>query len=83
MLAGAMPLQLAQLADAAQAGSVAQVDMTDVDRIDFIVAGALLNAIGRIETQGKAVQISGATPIVRALLLLIGISARHFVKKVD
>lgn len=83
VLAGAMPLQLAQLADAAQAGSVAQVDMTDVDRIDFIFAGALLNAIGRIETQGKAVQISGATPIVRALLLLIGISARHFVKKVD
>jgi len=27
------------------------------------------------------VQIFGATPIVRALLLLIGISPRHFVKK--
>jgi len=83
VLAGAMPTQLAQLADAAQAGSVAQLDMTDVDRIDFIFAGALFNAISRIETQGKAVQIIGATPIVRALLLLIGISPRHFVKKVD
>jgi hypothetical protein len=29
------------------------------------------------------VQIVGATPIVRALLLLIGISPRHFVKKPD
>jgi hypothetical protein len=29
------------------------------------------------------VQIVGATPIVRALLLLIGISPRHFVKKAD
>ena len=83
VLAGAMPSQLAQLADAAQAGAVAQLDMTDVDRIDFIFAGALFNAISRIETQGKAVQITGATPIVRALLLLIGISPRHFVKKVD
>ena len=57
--------------------------MTSVERIDFICAGALLNAISRIESQGKAVQIVGATPIVRALLLLIGISPRHFVKKAD
>jgi len=83
VLAGAMPSQFAQLADAANTGSAAQLDMTDVDRIDFIFAGALFNAISRIETQGKAVQIIGATPIVRALLLLIGISPRHFVKKVD
>jgi anti-anti-sigma regulatory factor len=55
--------------------------MTDVERIDFVCAGALLNTITRIEAQGKAVQIVGATPIVRALLLLIGISPRHFVKK--
>jgi len=27
------------------------------------------------------VQIAGATPIIRALLLLIGISPRHFIKK--
>jgi anti-anti-sigma regulatory factor len=55
--------------------------MSSVERIDFICAGALLNAISRLEGQGKAVQIFGATPIVRALLLLIGISPRHFVKK--
>jgi anti-anti-sigma regulatory factor len=57
--------------------------MTDVERIDFIFAGALFNAISRVEGQGKAVQILGASPIVRALLLLIGISPRHFVKKAD
>ena len=83
VLVGAMPMQLAQLADATQGAPVAQIDMTDVDRVDFIFAGALFNAITRVETQGKAVQITGATPIVRALLLLIGISPRHFVKKVD
>jgi anti-anti-sigma regulatory factor len=78
-----MPAQLAKLGDVAASGSTAQIDMTDVERIDFIFAGALFNSISRIESQGKAVQIVGATPIVRALLLLIGISPRHFVKKPD
>ena len=55
--------------------------MTTVERIDFVCAGALLNTINRIEQQRKAVQIAGASPIIRALLLLIGISPRHFVKK--
>ena len=55
--------------------------MTAVDRIDFVCAGALFNAISRAESQRKTVQIVGASPIVRALLLLIGISPRHFIKK--
>ena len=37
----------------------------------------------QLQAQGKGVQILGASPIVRALLLLIGISPRHFVKKAD
>jgi anti-anti-sigma regulatory factor len=81
VLAGASPAALARLAEFANRDAVVPVDMTRVERIDFICAGALLNAINRIEGQGKAVQILGATPIVRALLLLIGISPRHFVKK--
>ena len=55
--------------------------MTEVERLDFVCAGALLNMINRVEGQRKSVQIVGATPIIRALLLLIGISPRHFVKK--
>jgi len=81
VLAGAAPVALARLAEFASHDPMVPVDMTRVERIDFICAGALLNAINRIETQGKGVQIFGATPIVRALLLLIGISPRHFVKK--
>jgi anti-anti-sigma regulatory factor len=57
------------------------VDMTAVDRIDFVCAGAFSNAIIRAESQRKGVQIVGASPIIQALLLLIGISPRHFVKK--
>jgi len=81
VMAGAAANQLAQLAEFASREAVAPIDMSAVERIDFICAGALSNAIGRIEAQGRAVQIVGATPIVRALLLLIGISPRHFVKK--
>jgi len=57
------------------------VDLTAVDRMDFVCAGAFLNTIGRVEGQRKSVQIVGASPIIRALLLLIGVSPRHFVKK--
>jgi len=63
------------------ARAVVAVDMSDVERIDFVCAGALLNLINRIESQRKAVQIVGASAIIRALLLLIGVSPRHFVKK--
>ena len=83
VLAGSTSPHLARLADFASRGEVVQLDMTSVERADFIFAGALFNVISRIEAQGKGVQILGATPIVRALLLLIGITPRHFVKKAD
>jgi len=73
--------QLGKFAEFREGRNVIPIDMTALDRIDFVCAGALLNAIGRAESQNKTVQISGATPIIRALLLLIGISPRHFVKK--
>ena len=81
MLTGSLAPPLGKLADAMHAHSVVAVDMSEVERIDFVCAGALLNVINRIETQRKAVQIVGASPIIRALLLLIGVSPRHFVKK--
>lgn len=81
VLAGPATPQLSQLAEFAQGRAVVPVDISGVERIDFVCAGALLNAINRIESQRRAVQIAGASPIVRALLLLIGISPRHFVKK--
>ncbi|HLX27313.1 MAG TPA: STAS domain-containing protein [Casimicrobiaceae bacterium] len=81
VLAGTSPPALSRLAEFAAKHAVAPIDMSGVERVDFICAGALCNAITRIESQGKAVQIVGASPILRALLLLIGISPRHFVKK--
>ncbi|MEO6564812.1 MAG: STAS domain-containing protein [Casimicrobiaceae bacterium] len=81
VLTGQSAPQLTYLTEYALSHAVVPIDMTAVDRIDFVCAGALFNVINRIEQQSKAVQIVGATPIIRALLLLIGISPRHFVKK--
>jgi len=73
--------QLAKFADFRDSRNTVGIDMSAVDRIDFVCAGALLNAVIRAEGQRKTVQIAGASPIIRALLLLIGISPRHFIKK--
>ena len=81
VMAGSAVPHLGRLSEFAPGRTVVQVDMSEVERIDFVCAGALLNTINRIEAQRKSVQIIGATPIVRVLLLLIGISPRHFVKK--
>src|SRR5213078_1201515 len=81
VMAGANVPHVNALADFSHRRNVIVVDMTGVERVDFVCAGALLNTITRIEGQRKTVQIIGASPIVRALLLLIGISPRHFVKK--
>jgi anti-anti-sigma regulatory factor len=81
VLAGSGVRQLAELNDLAQRRNVVAIDMAAVERIDFVCAGSLLNTINRVEGQRKSVQITGASPIIRALLLLIGISPRHFVRK--
>lgn len=81
VLTGSATQQMAEVAEYAHHHQVVPIDMSAVERVDFVCAGALLNAITRVEGQRKAVQIVGASPIIRALLLLIGISPRHFLKK--
>ncbi len=78
---GAPPKLFAELAEFAQARSSVVLDMTLVERMDFVSGGALGNALQQLESQRKKVQIVGASPIIRALLLLIGIRADLFVRK--
>ena len=78
---GPADAQLAKFAEFREGRSILPIDMSGVDRIDFVCAGHMLNAISRAENQRKTVQIVGASPIIRALLLLMGISSRHFIKK--
>ena len=72
---------MAKIVESAYSQPVVVLDLSQAERVDFVCAGALLNAITRVEQQRKAVQIQGASPIIRALLILIGISPRHFLKK--
>lgn len=81
VMTGSSARQLLVLGEFAATRHHLALDMTDIERIDFVCAGTLLNTINRIEAQRKSVQIIGASPIIRALLLLIGISPRHFVRK--
>jgi anti-anti-sigma regulatory factor len=83
VMTGPSDPQLAKLSEFKEGRNIVAIDMALVERVDFVCAGALLNAIIRIEAQRKTVQIAGATPIIRALLLLIGISPRHFIKAVQ
>lgn len=83
VMAGPSASAMSKIAEQASAQPIVVIDMTAVQRVDFVCAGALLNSINRVESQRKAVQIVGATPIIRALLLLIGISSRHFLKKLQ
>jgi anti-anti-sigma regulatory factor len=80
MLGSTSP-QLATLLAFARGRTMVPIDMTGVERVDFVCAGAMLNAVTAVETQRKSVQIIGVSPIIRALLLLLGISPRHFVKR--
>jgi len=82
-LLGQSDAQVAKLALFREGRHTVAIDMTAVERIDFVCAGSLLNLISRTESQHKTVQIIGASPIVRALLMLIGISPRHFIKKAE
>jgi ABC-type transporter Mla MlaB component len=81
VMVGPTSPQLAGLPEFARGRSVVPIDLTGVERIDFVCAGAMLNAITAVEMQRKSVQIVGASPIIRVLLLLIGISPRHFVRR--
>jgi len=81
VVSGAHPEQLAKLTEFADGRITIPVSMAEVERIDFVAAGAIFNAIKTLEEHGKTVQIFGATPIVRAILLLIGIAPGHFFKK--
>ena len=81
VMTGSLAPGLSKLTDSMHSHNVVAVDMSEVERVDFVCAGALLNVISRIELQHKSVQLVGASPIIRALLLLIGVSPRHFVKK--
>ena len=78
MLSGPSDTCIAALQAFAAERSWVPVDMAQVDRIDFVCAGALQNLISRWVIGGKQVRIIGASPIIESLLLLIGVGPGIF-----
>ena len=78
VLSGPSDARVAALQAFAAERSWVPVDMAQVDRIDFVCAGALQNLISRWIVGGKQVRIFGASPIVESLLLLIGVGPGIF-----
>jgi anti-anti-sigma regulatory factor len=81
VLTGPTDPQIARLHDFASSREQVLVDMTDVERIDFVCAGSLYNAIQQLQRRETVVHLAGASAIIRSLLLLIGIPPRHFAKR--
>ena len=81
ILQGPADPQVAALYDFAEPRAVVQIDMTHVDRLDFVCAGSLQNALSSFDANEKEVQIVGASPIIFALLLLLGVRADCFRQK--
>jgi anti-anti-sigma regulatory factor len=73
--------QISALYDFAAPRGLVQIDMSQVERFDFVCAGSLQNAVSNFHTNEKEVQIVGASPIIHALLALIGVDPEYFMHK--
>lgn len=70
--------QVSGLFDYIERHPALNIDMSGVDRMDFVCAGALFNALTHKHAQGKPLRIVGVSPIIQALLMLIGINTACF-----
>lgn len=78
VLTGTGEPQVLRIREFAKDNNSIVLDFSGVERIDFVCAGSLLNELEGVERVGKPIQIVGASPIVQALLLVIGIKPRYF-----
>ena len=76
-LSGPTDPQLAMVREYAAKRSWIPIDLAEVDRIDFVAAGTLQNILSGFIADGRQVRLLGASPIVEALLLLIGVDPKQ------
>jgi len=81
VLVGPADAQITALYDFAEPRGLVQIDMAQVERLDFVCAGSLQNAISSFDANEKEVQIVGASPILHALLALLGVRPDYFKQK--
>ena len=81
VLLGPADPQISALYNFAEPRGLVQINMAQVERFDFVCAGSLQNAVSNFDTSEKEVQILSASPIVHALLVLIGVKPEYFTHK--
>jgi ABC-type transporter Mla MlaB component len=81
VMVGPSEPQIMKLRDFVQDKRAITVDFSAVERIDFVCAGALLNVLEIGERAHKPIQIIGASAIIQALLLVIGVKQSYFPAK--
>jgi anti-anti-sigma regulatory factor len=78
VLTGPGESQVMRVREFAKDNPTLTIDCSRLERIDFVCAGALLNELEGVERAHKPIQLVSASPVVQALLLVIGIKARYF-----
>lgn len=73
--------QISALYTFAEPRALVLIDLSQVERFDFVGAGSLQNAVSKFTTSDKEVQIVGTSPIIHALLTLIGVKPEYFRQK--
>lgn len=81
VLLGPADPQISVLYNFAEPRGLVQIDMSQVERFDFVCAGSLQNAVSNFDSNDKEVQIVGASPIIQSLLALIGVKPEYFTHK--
>jgi anti-anti-sigma regulatory factor len=81
VLLGPSAPQISLLYDFAEPRALVQIDLSQVERLDFVCAGSLQNAVSNFDYNDKEVQIVGASPIIQSLLALIGVKPEYFAHK--
>jgi ABC-type transporter Mla MlaB component len=74
VIIGANPSQVSDIVSYAASHAVVHIDMTRVRRVDFVAAGALLNAFMSLSHLGKGIMIHGANELIQALFRIVGLN---------
>jgi ABC-type transporter Mla MlaB component len=74
-MSGANDPQLTQLSAFMQERNGVTINMSNLSKMDFGCAGALLNMLSEFRKSGKAVRITEANELVLALLKVLGVDA--------
>ena len=61
--------------------SLVVIDVFDVKRMDFIAGGNFLNLVASLQGQGKRVEIRNPSPLINALLVIMGFTPLAMITK--